>query len=231
MEYQQQLVQDTLQNRTERENDLTLQLYPNVDPQCAHAAAHRVGNFCPHCRGMHMPWGAELPQAMDNSNREIRRGPEGSLLQGVGIRNPNAVATLSSLVFLAIRNEATRHSQLHIEGLNAFERRYIAAARASREVIRLYNSVRAAAPVADWAPSFPEIIYQALLEPDMTYDDHRNTILRTYRRREHDERSGNNLAERPRGQGLGAAPGRVEEDDDQMDLAEGNRGNGSRGKP
>lgn len=149
-----------------------------------------------------MPWGAELPRIVDDAGETIRRGPPRSLLEGVRLQSYTAVATLAVRASLVLTNG----SAMSIDGFNGFEARYPAAARAGREIARLINSIRAVTVTQNRAhiPTYYDLIHQALLEPDLSFQSLRENLLRTFEAEDEQEHGRENLARGASGQGLGS---------------------------
>jgi hypothetical protein len=150
-----------------------------------------------------MPWGAELPRVTDDLGQQFLRGPTGGLFQGVQLRNYSAIATLSVRAYLSL----TDQSAMLVDGFNGFEARYPAAANAGRLIARLVDSLRAVTRNSPRVPHFYAIINRALEEPDLSYEAHRNNILRILQAEEADNARPHGHDNRDRGRrgdGLGA---------------------------
>ena len=159
-----------------------------------------------------MPWGAELPRVTDDLGHDITRSTLGSLISGVALRNSNDIATLSTLVYLSVTNRPL----MSVESINGFEARYVAAAAAARQVIRLLNSLRLRATNGDQVLEFFNIINRALTSPDLSYDAHCNNILRTFGRENPRQQGHNNLHRGHTGVGMRSMVDRVARDSKSM---------------
>jgi len=151
-----------------------------------------------------MPWGAELPRVVDDAGEPIRRGPPRSLLEGVQLQSYTAVATLAVRAWLVLING----SAMSIEGFNGFEAKYPAAARAGHEIVRLINSVRAVTQNRAQIPTYYDLIHQALLEPDLSFQILRENILRTNEAEDAQEHGQENHSRGTSGRGLGSRTNR-----------------------
>ena len=147
-----------------------------------------------------MPWGTELPRIVDDSGESIRRGPPGSIFEGAQLQSYTAIATLAVRAWLVLTNG----SAMSIDGFNGFEARYPAAARAGREIARLINSIRAVVPNRAGIPTYYNVIHQALLEPDLSFQMLRQNILRTIEADDAQEHGSENLARGASGRGIGS---------------------------
>lgn len=226
LEAQASIIQEPLQSTLAREADPANRLYPNVDPRCPHARGHNIGHFCHECRGMPMPWGAELPRVTDDLGHDITGGPPGSLFSGVALRNSNAIATLSTLVYLSLTNQP----RMSVDGVNGFEARYVATAAAARQVVRLINSLRLRAMNGDQVPEFYDIIHRALTDQDLSYDAHRNNILRTFGRENPRQHGCGNLRH-GLGVGMGSMADRVARDSELTASRDNGSGSANTGGP
>jgi hypothetical protein len=204
---QRSMIQEPLQSTIARQQDPANRLLATVSPNCPHGRDHEMGMFCHECRGIQMPWGTSLPRVRDDSGEDLRRGPNGSIFQGVQLQNFNAIATLSVRAYL----ELTHRPAMSIDGFNGFEARYTAAANAGRLVARLVDSLRRVATNPERVPAFHDIVHLALLEPDLSYENHRENILRIIET-EGEENSRphghDNAARGARGEGLGGIDSR-----------------------
>jgi hypothetical protein len=151
-----------------------------------------------------MPWGAELPRVVDDAGEPIRRGPPRSLLEGVQLQSYTAVATLAVRAWLVLING----SAMSIEGFNGFEAKYPAAARAGHEIVRLINSVRAVTQNRAQIPTYYDLIHQALLEPDLSFQILRENMLRTNEAEDAQEHGRENHSRGTSGRGLGSRTNR-----------------------
>lgn len=151
-----------------------------------------------------MPWGVELPRIVDDAGESIQRGPPRSLLEGVRLQSYTALATLAVRAWLVLTNG----SAMSIDGFNGFEARYPAAARAGREIARLINSIRAVVPNRARIPTYYDLIHQALLEPDLSFQSLRENLIRTIEADDEQEHGRENLARGASGRGLGSRTNR-----------------------
>ncbi|CAD6443124.1 fcbf5382-09f1-4f9d-8ddd-78b4e62aaaaa [Sclerotinia trifoliorum] len=77
-------------------------LKEKLNTACAYEHKHLIGRFCFHCRHMEMPWGDDLPIAVDDSGTEIRKAPQGSLLEGIkDLAEPFEISQLA--IFIEFR--------------------------------------------------------------------------------------------------------------------------------
>jgi hypothetical protein len=137
-------------------------LFAYVDRVCSHAQDHEMGVFCLYCRGIHMPWGEDLPKTHQDNGEQLLRAPVGTMLAGVNLRSRGAIATLSTVAYL----EVTRQPHTTVDGLARLESLYPASAQAGRRVARLQNTLRnIAGEEPSSVPNHYDIIHRALLEP------------------------------------------------------------------
>jgi hypothetical protein len=217
---QRSMIQEPLQSTIARQQDPANRLLATVSSNCLHGRDHEMGMFCHECRGIQMPWGTSLPRVRDDLGEDLRRGPNGSIFQGVQLQNFNAIATLSTRAYLQL----THQSAMSIDGFNGFEARYKAASNAGRLVARLIDSLRRVATNLERVPAFYDIIHQALLEPDLSYENHRENILRIIETDEENERphGHDNAARGARGEGLGGIASRHGRRQSQASASSGN---------
>jgi hypothetical protein len=216
------MVEDPIQSTIARERDPASQLHPSIDPNCPRSRYHFMGDFCHVCRGIQMPWGTELPRVTDDNGEEVRRGPVRSLLQGVNVRNSNAIGTLSVRAWLNL----TGHSTMSVDGFNGFEARYVAAAAAGCAVARLVNSLVALGTNPEHLPRFYDIIHEALWTPDLSYETIRNNLIRRIEAAEAEAarpHGHDNIDRGRRGEGLGGIGVRRQSSESESDPSPRNR--------
>jgi hypothetical protein len=151
-----------------------INLRATVDPSCERAISHTTGVFCQYCRAIPMPWGDDdLPVVTDDLGIATDVGPAGSIFEGVALQNPVVMAIISVVAFL----RSTNMPYTYVQGLSHIITRVPEARAAGERVGRLYHAIRHAAEPNDDYPSYDQIIYSVLADPEITEENYlRNTI-------------------------------------------------------
>ncbi|KAH9222249.1 hypothetical protein DL95DRAFT_518655 [Leptodontidium sp. 2 PMI_412] len=141
------------------------------DTLCPQADGHTMGVICQVCRTVLMPWFDKLPKFVVNK-KALKTGPQGSIVRGVLLQNPEAVAVLTVVANLDMANK--KYDE--VVGLADIMPYYRKAAAAGIRVADMYRIIfRISTPVHD-IPAVADIINAALENPTLTPEEYIGNI-------------------------------------------------------
>ncbi|KAJ8063951.1 hypothetical protein OCU04_007798 [Sclerotinia nivalis] len=153
---------------------------------CAYDHKHLIGRFCFHCRGMEMPWGDDLPIAVDASGTEIRKAPQGALLEGVkNLTEPLEISRLAILIeFRTILQDLNT-----IPGLAETLRFFPNLHDVARRITDLTKELETLADESEreQLPHWFNTLHELLREPTLTHDQYFERVAREWNLRPMDE--------------------------------------------
>jgi hypothetical protein len=120
-----------------------------------------------------MPWGEELPLVTDDMGLTTEVGPANSILAGVELQNPVAIAVVAVVAYL----EDTNQPYTTFEGLNQSIADVPEARAAGRRVVHLQRNIRSRAGLGDNPPLYYDIINSALIDPEITPSNYENNTV------------------------------------------------------
>ncbi|APA14056.1 hypothetical protein sscle_12g088260 [Sclerotinia sclerotiorum 1980 UF-70] len=143
----------------------------NLGTTCAYDHKHLVGRFCFHCRHMELPWGDDLPIAVDDSGNEIRKAPQGALLEGVkNLTEPFEISQLAILIeFRTILQDLNTIPGL-AESFKFFPNLHDVACRISNLTKEL--ETLATENECEQLPHWFNTLHELLREPILTHDQY-----------------------------------------------------------
>jgi hypothetical protein len=166
-----------------------INLRATVRPSCPIANEHAMGAWCPYCRAIPMPWGDDdLPVVTDDLGIATEVGPAGSILEGVALQNPIAIAIVAVVAYL----RSTRMPDTYVQELPYIITRVPEAKAAGERVGRLYHAIHHAAEPGDEDPSYDQIIYFVLADPEITEENYLHNTINTMSRNRGRLRANNN---------------------------------------
>ncbi|KAF7876685.1 hypothetical protein EAF04_001770 [Stromatinia cepivora] len=146
---------------------------------CAYYHKHLIGRFCFHCRGMEMPWGDDLPIAVDASGNEIRKAPQGALLEGVkNLTEAHEISQLAILIeFRTILQDLDTIPGL-VENLKFFPNLHDVA----RRITDLTKELETLADESEreQLPHWFNTLHELLREPTLTHDQYFARVAREW---------------------------------------------------
>ncbi|KAE8448226.1 hypothetical protein EG329_009656 [Mollisiaceae sp. DMI_Dod_QoI] len=136
------------------------------DDNCPQENNHMYGFFCGTCRSIPMEWGAELPSFEGKDGKIMTTGPSGGIVDGVQLQDNEAIAVLSTVVFVDVRG--WRYSE--IPGLIPLMDKHPKSVSAGQCIAVIYLTILRSArnEEEDAIPEFWEIVNIALLMPFMS---------------------------------------------------------------
>ncbi|CZT00191.1 hypothetical protein WAI453_012747 [Rhynchosporium graminicola] len=142
------------------------------NPLCSLAEKHRMGEYCGKCRTIMMPWFGKLPQPLDENSEHYVKAPRGSIVRGVPLQDPEAVAVMTLVASIDIIDGIYDD----YEGLVEIMVYYSKAVTAGLLVAELYRIIaRMSTPKHDM-PTIADIVEAALQDPALTPEQYiRNT--------------------------------------------------------
>jgi hypothetical protein len=166
-----------------------INLRATADPECKQTIGHTMGVFCQYCRAIPMPWGDDdLPVVTDDLGVVTEVGPAGSILEGVALQNPVAIAIVAAVAYL--RSNGMRDT--YILELPYIITRVPEARAAGERIGRLYHAVHHAAERGDEYPSYDQILYSVLADPEITEENYLQNTINTLSRNRGRSRANNN---------------------------------------
>jgi hypothetical protein len=121
-----------------------------------------------------MPWGDDdLPVVTDDLGIATEVGPAGSILEGVALQNPVAIAIVAVVAYL----RSTRMPYTYVQELPHIITKVPEARAAGERVGNLYRAIQARAEPGDSPPSYHEIIYSVLADPEITAENYLSNTL------------------------------------------------------
>ncbi|KAI9052368.1 hypothetical protein LZ554_003718 [Drepanopeziza brunnea f. sp. 'monogermtubi'] len=139
---------------------------------CPNKEAHELGTFCEECRGIGMPWGAELPVYHTEDNLALLHGPPGTLVDHVLLADEEAVAVLSIVASMDVRGRL--YSK--VDGLPKLMRRFPESVYAGQNIADLHRSLlRVTGPEHELIEAHM-IVEATLRDPHLTWETLGNKI-------------------------------------------------------
>lgn len=113
-----------------------------------------------------MEWGAELPSFEGKDGNIMTTGPSGGIVEGVQLQNNEAIAVLSTVVFVDVRGY--RYSE--IPGLILLMDKHPKSVLAGQRIAEMYQTILRSTrnEAEDVVPDFWEVVKIALLMPFMS---------------------------------------------------------------
>ncbi|EKD14972.1 uncharacterized protein L3040_003831 [Drepanopeziza brunnea f. sp. 'multigermtubi'] len=147
-------------------------IFPHFSHGCPNKEAHELGTFCEECRGIGMPWGAELPVYHTEDNLALLHGPPGTLVDHVLLADEEAVAVLSIVASMDVRGRL--YSK--VDGLPKLMRRFPESVYAGQNIADLHRSLlRVTGPEHELIEAHM-IVEETLRDPHLTWETLGNRI-------------------------------------------------------
>ncbi|KUJ14869.1 uncharacterized protein LY89DRAFT_751495 [Mollisia scopiformis] len=144
--------------------------------ECPSVEKHKEGYFCITCRGIAGEWGSILPvMKSERDGKVITIGPTGAIVEGVQLHNEEAIAVLSTVVFLLVKG----YLYSHIPGFISIMDRHPKSVAAGELIAEIYQVIQKSArnEAEDAVPNFGRTVELALIDPELKPHDLISKVL------------------------------------------------------